>query len=379
MIAVVHAFSRANAGDSLLVDLTLDRLERAGVPRDRCRVFAMEPDTFTDLPSVVGVPGEPSGKPTLAALRAAGLLLRAAPPLGRRTGGSPVLRALAGAEAIVAVGGGYLRAGTTVNSVGVALNHLPALLAAGASPAPSLYLPQSIGPLRGPVGWAIRRALRRVDVVCARDDRTVSDLAGLPNVHRIPDLAVLELADRLPDLSDEPLEGPVVLVGRRVDGPRADGAAQSLRRLGDELEATWAVQADVGGARSDARFYEELGVGPRPSLREVLASSPRGVVVSVRLHGALQALLAGWPAIHLSYQRKGWAAYGDLGLRALVHSAFDVPEAAVLDQVRSLRAGREPFWELIHARRPELVAASRSLDRLLLATITPRPQGPRAH
>lgn len=379
MIAVVHAFSRANAGDSLLVDLTLARLDRAGVPRDRCTVFAMEPETFTDLPSVVGVPGEPSGRPTLAALRAAGLLVRAAPPLGRRTGGSSVLRAVSEADAIVAVGGGYLRAGTTVNSVGVAVNHLPALLAAGASPSPSLYLPQSIGPLQGPVGWAIRRALRRVDVVCARDDRTLSDLRGLANLHRIPDLAVLELAEQLPDLPDGPLTGPVVLVGRRVDGERADGAARSLRRLGDELGAMWAVQADVGGARSDARFYEELGVGPTPALREVLASSPRGVVVSVRLHGALQALLAGWPAIHLSYQRKGWAAYSDLGLGALVHSAFEVPEATVLDQVRSLRAGREPFWELIDARRPELVAASRSLDRLLLTTISRRPQGSRAH
>ncbi len=374
MIAVVHAFSRANSGDSLLVDLTLARLARAGVDPARCTVFAMEPHTFPDLPSVVGVPGEPSGRPTLAAARAASLLARSSLPVGHRTGAHPVLRALSGAEAIVAVGGGYLRAGTAVNSAGVALNHLPTLLAAGASDAPSLYLPQSIGPLRGPVGAWLRRALARVDVVCARDDRTVAELGGLPNVRRVPDLAVLELADALPEGDDAPLDGPVVLVGRAVDGPRAEPAAAALRTLGDDLGATWAVQADVGGARSDARFYERIGVGPAPALQEVLATQPRGVVVSVRLHGALEALLAGWPAIHLSYQRKGWAAFGDLGLAEHVHSAFDVPVERITEQVRSVQADPGRYWERVRGQQPLLTAASGALDELVRATVSvPRP------
>lgn len=367
MIGVVHGFSRSNAGDSLLVDLTIERLVRLGVPADQITLFAMEPTTFRDLPRVVEVPGEPSGRPTLTALRAGTALARSMSPFAHGAGGHRALTAVQRCDGIVAVGGAYLRAGNLVNAVGVSLNHLPTLRAVSRGSAPAIYLPQSIGPLSGAVGRMIRSSLASVDVVCVRDDISAAEL-DLPNVRRLPDLAVLALGEGL-EAGSRTMDAAPVIVGRAVDGPRADAAAAALADLGQRLGARWAVQADVGGDRSDARFYDRLGVGQAPSLLDVLGSEPPGVVVSVRLHGALQALLAGWPAIHLSYQRKGWAAYDDLGLGEFVHSAFAPPVDLITEQVLRIQADPDRFWEPVRAGREKLLTRSQELDHLIRDTL----------
>jgi len=53
VIAVIHAYSRVNAGDGLLVDLTMQRLARAGVAPEDVTVVAMDAAAFADLPHVV--------------------------------------------------------------------------------------------------------------------------------------------------------------------------------------------------------------------------------------------------------------------------------------------------------------------------------------
>ncbi len=111
--------------------------------------------------------------------RAAGLAWALVPAVGRaaRLGLSAACarpigalgRDLAACESVVAVGGGYFRAVDATSSIGTVLNHLPQLMAAGRSGVPSLYLPQSIGPLKGPVGARGASRPRRVDAVCVRD------------------------------------------------------------------------------------------------------------------------------------------------------------------------------------------------------------------
>ena len=88
----------------------------------------------------------------------------------------------------MSVGGGYLRAGDAPESFGTLFNHFPQLVAAGRSDAPSVYLPQSIGPLKGPVGTLVRRALARIDQCCLRDESSVREVGPRVTVTRLPDL-----------------------------------------------------------------------------------------------------------------------------------------------------------------------------------------------
>ena len=64
-VAIIHAFSRANAGDGLLVDLTFEALQDAGVAREDCVMLALHPESFADLPAVVRAPGEPAARLSL--------------------------------------------------------------------------------------------------------------------------------------------------------------------------------------------------------------------------------------------------------------------------------------------------------------------------
>src|SRR6185312_11374770 len=142
MIAVIHAYSRHNAGDGLLVDLTLQRLADAGVRIEDCVVLSMDPPSFSDLPHVVriGTRGRSADVETAkaAATGVATVLGARVPTLAV----GKAAKALRDAEAYVAVGGGYLRAGNRTNVIGTAINHLPQLEAAAASGRPSIYLPQ---------------------------------------------------------------------------------------------------------------------------------------------------------------------------------------------------------------------------------------------
>jgi Polysaccharide pyruvyl transferase len=364
MIVVLHAYSRANAGDGLLVDLTMDRLARVGVSGADCVVLALDAASFADLPWVVkvGTAGRAvDGELAMAAARGAGLLAGA---VDRRLGLGVAADRIARADAFVAVGGGYLRTGTRVNAFGTAVNHLPQLVAAGRARRPSVYLPQSIGPLAGPVGRAVRAGLRRIGEVHVRDDRSLRALDGLPNVWRTPDLAVLDAGERIADLRPKEVADAPILVGRAlVDAPDYPARLRALaHRLGD---VAWAVQAEGAAAKSDRTFYRQLGVEPAGLVAELVGRPEFGPVVSVRLHGALQALLAGVPAVHLGYERKSWGAYEDLGLGEWVHSARGFDPELVAAQVEALRADPEPFWKSVRGRREALLDGSAALTTSL--------------
>jgi polysaccharide pyruvyl transferase WcaK-like protein len=351
-VTIVHAFSRKNAGDGLLVDLTFEALGEAGVAPENCRLVALDPASFPEARDVVRAPGEPTARLTGKLAGAVGELLLSGANMGR------MAKLLRQTDMVVAVGGGYLVADSPVRQAGVALNHLAQLRAAARHRGPSVYLPQSIGPLQGPVGMLTRRALAGIDRIWARDDRTVAEL-GLPNVRRCPDLAVMKLA-RGGELSLASSAGEgVLLVGR--DLPRAGGFAEKLLVLGDLLpDARWAVQADMTGPRSDRSFYRRIGIEDHGAL-EALLKSPSGPVVSVRLHGAIAALLAGRPAIHLAYERKGWGAYQDLGLDEFVHDARTFDPGVVAAQARALAADPASFWARVEAAKRRLEGAWREM------------------
>ena len=78
MYLILHGFSRRNAGDGLLVDLTLEALAEAGIERQDCALLALDPGSFADLAHVYRAPGEPTARPSLR-LGLAGLELLADP------------------------------------------------------------------------------------------------------------------------------------------------------------------------------------------------------------------------------------------------------------------------------------------------------------
>lgn len=345
-IALLHGFSRANSGDGLLVDLTLEALADAGALADECVLLALDPESFADLPHVVCAPGEPTARPSWKLARAGGEVLAS------MAGRGQIRTELARADAAVAVGGGYLVADSLTRQGGVIANHLPQLRAAARLTAPTIYLPQSIGPLSGIAGHWARQQLARMDRVWLRDDASMAELQ-LPNARRCADLAVMKLARTLPVITPAITGEAAVLVGR--DLPRRGDYLDRLRALQQLLPGcTWAVQADVAGPRSDRSFYRREGLGPDTGTLARALEQPGGPVISVRLHGAIAALLAGRPAIHLAYERKGWGAYQDLGLDDFVHDARRFDPATVAAQARALANDPAPFLHRIAMAAPAL-------------------------
>ena len=346
---ILHAFSRRNSGDGLLVDLTLEAMADAGISAAQIEILALDPDSFDDYPPVHQAPGEPFAQLTP---KLAGAVFEL---LANQLFSGKVAKLVADAKGLVAVGGGYLVSDSLVRQSGVLLNHLVQLRTAARAPIPSIYMPQSVGPLNGPVGKSVKRNLNNISLFCARDDLTMSEIGG-DNIIRCADLAVLKLA-RTADIAADPKSyaGVPIVVGR--DLPNAGDYVERLKSLGQALsEPLWAVQADVAGDRSDRAFYRRNGMGDDGTLAEMLVNGSGGAVVSVRLHGAIASLIAGRPAVHLAYERKGWGAYEDLGLGEYVHDARAFDVALVTDQIERLGQDASAFWKCVEKAAPKLRA-----------------------
>jgi len=350
MYLILHGFSRRNAGDGLLVELTLEALEDAGVDRADCALLALDPDSFSEPEQVHRAPGEPSARPSFK-LGLAGLELIADSLSGGKLG---TVGSLAGkAKALIAVGGGYMVADSGGRQLGVLFNHMIQLRSAARSGVPTIYMPQSIGPLNGAVGKAALKQLRQIDQIYVRDDESLAEVGGA-NVTRCGDLAVMKLARTITAKPPQkPKSHDIVIVARSL--PKAGDYERRIQELGAGFaEQLWAVQADVEGPRSDRVFYDRLGVRNSASLDGLLDADRAGVVISVRLHGALTALIRGYPAIHLAYERKGWGAYEDLGIVPYVHDARSFDPSRVIAQANELRQDAGPFWARIRAAAPRL-------------------------
>ncbi|GAA4196034.1 hypothetical protein GCM10022219_22050 [Microbacterium oryzae] len=309
-VLVLHGYSADNAGDGLLVRETLDLIREAVGENADVTLLASRPDTFADL-GVRALPTVPSRRGWDRQTRA-------------------VLRGIDDFDLVVAVGGGYLRAGTPLETLKTALVHVPQLRAAARATTPTLYLPQSIGPARfGTRRWT-QRALSRVDVVMARDDRTIAEIGG-PTVERQPDLATAAVAGGRRPGAD--VDAVPVLSIRKVHGkinPDIYVLAETLRPYDGYIQST------VGGNddRPAAQTLHPRRTVPRAELMTP-GGAPR-VVVAVRLHAALMALAAGHYVVHLAYERKGFGAFDDLGIRPWVHSVNSFDPAEVADQARLL-------------------------------------------
>ncbi|KAG8150885.1 polysaccharide pyruvyl transferase [Burkholderia catarinensis] len=350
-VALLHAYSARNSGDGLLVELSVALLRDAFGADTRVSVVAADPASF---------PGHADVRPApVLAAGGAGRLIGAAMaalPVGANPALADLRALLRDADLIVGVGGGYLRARNAVEALKLEAGHLVQMRTARAARKPAVYLPQSIGPAAGnPVlAGHLTSLLAGFATVFVRDDRSAAFLAANTNTRRAPDLAVLEFGRQATGLRDRARSAAatpahVALVLRQPpawnDAQRARYHAQTdalIERIGTFCRVTFAVQS-TGRGNDDAAYYRERGLDAARSLKDVLANDTPDAVVSVRLHGALEAILHGVPAYHLSYERKGFGAYADLGVGHWVANAADFDANAVCDTLFAPNA-LSRFW-----------------------------------
>lgn len=354
--ALLHAYSTRNSGDGLLVDLSIALLRDAFGADTDVSIVAADPASFTAYPNVLRAPvlaAGAAGRVTAAAM--------AVLPVGANPALAKLRALLTRVDLIVGVGGGYLRARNCVEALKLEAGHLLQMRAAQAARKPAVYLPQSIGPAAGNplLAGHLKSLLAGFETVFVRDDRSMALLAANPNTRRAPDLAVLEFARRAARVRacarrSSARPGHVALVLRR---PPAWNAAQRahyhaqtdalIERLRTVCCVTFAVQS-TGRGNDDAAYYREHGFPAARMLKDVLANDTPDAVVSVRLHGALESILHGVPAFHLSYERKGFGAYDDLGVGNWVANAADFDSNAVCDTLLASGA-LSRFWKQTEA------------------------------
>ncbi|SMH34740.1 Polysaccharide pyruvyl transferase family protein WcaK [Rathayibacter oskolensis] len=347
-ITLVHAYSSTNSGDGLLVE------EAAGLVRDAfptavITLVATDPQSFDGNRFAAVLHPATGGSSGVSRVEA---LLRGAALVATGRRAAPLEAIIAGSDLVVAVGGGYLRGKSPVEAAKMIFAHYLQMPRAK-DRTPFIYLPQSIGPLRFGSKRLVAARLRNATLVVGRDDRTVAELAS-DNVIRRPDMALLGLPSEW-DASGvvAPSNGtPIGLVARELSSTPArirryrSRIGQLAVSPGFELLA----QATARG-NDDPSFYRTLGFdAPVRTLRAAVAreseSRPQ-VVVSVRLHGSIQTIRSGVPSIHLSYERKGFGAYDDLGISKYVHNVFDFEPDLILSQVAELTEDPSEYWSSV--------------------------------
>jgi polysaccharide pyruvyl transferase WcaK-like protein len=343
-ILVLHAYSADNGGDGLLVRETLE-LIMAAVGEDAViDVAASYPESFSRLNVNRVLDSQP---------RAAGY----------DSEYFAALRGIDDYDLVVAVGGGYLRGGHLIELAKAALVHGPQLLAASKRGVGTIYLPQSVGPMRFGTRRIMEHLLKKIQHVVVRDDRSLIEFPAA-SLKRGHDLALLDPRPRQlrtieplpkPVISARPLRGVVpprvVELSRRIRG--FDGYVQSTAGHNNDHAAMVSLHPDRLLSR------EELIDNP--------SSVPR-IVIAVRLHAALMALNAGHFVIHLAYERKGFGAFSDLGLSRFVHNInkFDIDD--VLRQIQELQtslAVRNEYASHVGTARKTLHAYRSELIQLL--------------
>lgn len=347
-VLLTHAYSATNAGDGLLVDEAVDLVHEA-LGDAEITVVALDPASFPQMHGVNFVPLLNGSRRSIVAA-----LLQDMPWQEDRPS----------FDIVIAVGGGYLRGGRLLESVKTALVHRPQL---PKSPVPHVYLPQSIGPFRYGQRGGYARHLAHAAKVFVRDDKSLGEMSSIDPV-RAPDMAILRMAKGLDPRSRTALMGDsrIGLVGRQLPGGsrRTRSYESGIAEMARSLEAELLVQAEARG-NDDRDFYERRwGPGPyRRMLDATQLNAPQrpSVVISVRLHGALQALINGVPAVHLSYERKGWGAFGDLGISEFVHNAYDFDTELVARQARELRDDPARYWEKIDESVQKVLLAREAL------------------
>lgn len=214
-----------------------------------------------------------------------------------------------------------------------------------------MYLPQSVGPFcNKSFEKMISKSIDKTCLYYMRDDRSYNAFKNNKSVRRAPDLAVLKISQMLGSgLKIENDLKKVYFVVRDINQKEhvkikyLEKINYLISYFGNKAEVVIQSEGRGNDDREFANTKLNLKYTPR-SLKEAL-DDEKGVVVSVRLHGALESLLNSCPALHLSYERKGFGAYNDLGLGEYVFNSSDFELDTVLLKIKSLLKSTKCFDE----------------------------------
>ena len=241
-----------------------------------------------------------------------------------------------------------------------------------------------VGHVHGPVGRGLsRRSLGRLRHIVVRD----ADSAGRLRSWGLDGVAVG--ADPVIALEPEPVEPTdtmcVILRPANRRGPRtAAGKAEKARRdhaLLDRVARSVDAAAAATGlaprlvafqASRDGRLHAELAsrlTAPAevvtPSLHTVLTEVGRSrVVVTMRYHGAVTALLHGRPAVLLNYSPKMASLGGEAGGWAPVLDLGQLEAGTLSTAVSDALAARSRGPDALDELRGRLAANNAALDEL---------------
>lgn len=349
---LLHAYSAQNSGDGLLVELARNLLLEAR-PGTEVTTVAIDATSFSDDAVIQWG----TSKPKQSAVNIK--LNMARTPI---TSDKWVDKLAEEADLIVGVGGGYMRGGTPMEAAKHLATHFGQLRIASRHGHKAVLLPQSIGPFIEPYGRIIRGHLSALNTVYVRDNVSRDYLAALPNVVRLPDLAVLEMAEKV-SAAPSPATGRPVIVARDL-ATRPGQYYTLMDALAESGRFDWAVQSR-GRGNNDVPLTRRLAGYEAPDLATVLERPEKSVVISTRLHGSMAALIAGVPTIHLSYERKGWGAFGDLGLDAYVLNARSASPERVLRLYDRLMDDQATYWRSYLQAQSCIKEAKQALVRRL--------------
>lgn len=350
-ILILHAYSRHNHGDGLLVDLTIDAIQSACGDSAQISILCLDKNSFQDLDNCLEHPifANTGISKVFVSIKFAVKFLTGQMQLKDLTG----LQTTCDFDAIVAVGGGYLRTTSCFQGIKAILAHAVQIQAVRNSKIKSIYLPQSIGPFHPVFAPLFYRSLRYIDRIYVRDDRSFSELQKASvSCKRTSDLAVFEIAKRISglDLSARGKENGVAIIARNLakSTPVRNLYIERLQNIFEAIEGAFPAVQSKGHGNNDPEFYRSIGWGDdHPSFSSIIKSKKPQVAVSVRLHGALEAISEGIPTVHLSYERKGFAAFNDLGIQEFVHNVYNFDPDKVIAQVNQLREDPEIYWAAI--------------------------------
>lgn len=415
-VVVINAYVRENAGDAALLSVCLRHIREA-FPDAEPVIAGMEHPTahaaFETVPNLGSIrryvaEGTVSRGRRILRRVTVGLWCTAMILLPRTVAGwlRPLLPAevrgeidaIAGADLVVSMGGGYLNARAGLDGYqNVFFVLLPALFAQRWG-VPVVFAPQSFGPFPAAAQrWLVRVVLRRAVLVLAREDVSVDELVrcGVPagRIRRAVDAGFAFHAEngrtwrgRLGLSESTNVVG--VTARRWLPAAAQERYERALARTIDELQNSGRrvllipqVTSDYLG--DDDRIVERriaaycattpIQIDGRADHRDLKGLyEVCGTLIGTRFHSVIFALTGGTPCVAIEYEHKTGGIMADLGLTEWVLPMAEVTYERLWPMVRRLDTEREAYLSRLRQRLPDYRAEAERFPQLLREAVPVR-------
>lgn len=419
-IVVVNAFARGNRGDAALLSVAIQQLQRAYPGAEIAIAGFEEPGEWPEFDGIPNlgsirryVGDEQAGRAARISrkvLAAALALIAAVPgggaPLRALAGALPremraELRALAGADLVLSLGGGYLNGRADFASdLSIGFLLLPLWLA-GRFGVPVVLAPQSYGPFPTRVQRAMtRRVLGASRRVVAREAISVARLAeaGVPSANLVRGVdsafAFRSRSQRAwrSELGIAPEATVVLVTARQFLEPSAqsvyeEAMAVAVRHLlgRDGCHVVLVPQVTCTFQADDDRIVNRriAAAVEGPGLHvlddelidhhDVFALyASADLILGTRFHSVIFGLVAGVPCAAIEYDHKTRGIMEDLGLGEWVVRMADARPQVLTELVDRLAAGAGAYREHLRDVLPGYSARAEEFTDLLRADV-PQP------